>query len=393
MNRKSYQHGYVSDPIRTNNGLKFVIRYRERTSEGKWLHRAETLYGLSGKKAAQEILDKRISDTSTQKATIQDLTLTQFIDSCWKPHLVERVHAKPSTLEGYDSLLKKHITPVLGGRTLTEIAPMHVERLLQSKSKLSPKTRRNIVVLLQGIFSLAEDDDLVEKSPVRDKHKPVVPKREKPVWNPEQVRAIIASVPERFRALFTCAALTGARLGELLGLQWRHIDFDGRKLRIEQSLWHGRLLDPKTKGSFRTVLFGEALGKALTNHLQNSQHIGPEDFAFSKPDGSTLNPDVLRRDVLYPVLDRLGIPRSSRSAGFHTFRHSVGSFINTQTGNLKLAQKLLGHSNLSTTADIYTHTTQESEREAALAVERAIYGDLFSTVLKSENKNKKAAIQ
>ena len=273
------------------------------------------------------------------------------------------------------------------------LAPIHVERLLQSKSRLSPKTRRNLVGLLQGIFSLAEDDDLIEKSPVRDRHKPVVPKREKPVWTPEQVRAIIGSVSERHRALFACAALTGARLGELLGLQWKHIDFDGRKLRIEQSLWRGTLVDPKTQGSFRTVLFGEALAKALTNHLQDSKHIGPEDFVFSKPDGSTLDPDVLRRDVPYSALDRLGIPHGARTAGFHTFRHSVASFINAETGNLKLAQKMLGHSNLSTTADIYTHTTQESEREAALAVERAIFGDLFSTVLNPENKNKKAAIQ
>ena len=114
---------------------------------------------------------------------------------------------------------------------------------------------------------------------------------------------------------------------------------------------------------------------------------------FSKPDGMTPDPDILRRDVLYPALDRLGIPRNSRSAGFHTFRHSVGSFINAQTGNLKLAQKLLGHSNFSTTADIYTHTSEESEREAALAVERAIYGNLFSTVLNSENKNSSGSIQ
>jgi integrase len=392
MSRKSYQRGYVSDPIRTKSGLKFVIRWRVRTSEGKWQHKAETLYGLSGKKAAQTVLDERMREISTQKKVTPDLTLTQFIDTYFRPYL-ERQRIKPSTLQGYDSLLKKHITPTLGARRLTEIGPLHIEQLLQFKLVLSPKTQRNVVGLLQGIFSLAEDNDLIEKSPVRDRHKPVVPKREKPVWTPEQVRTIIGSVPERYRALFTCAALTGARLGELLGLQWKRIDFDGRKLRIEQSLWHGRLVDPKTKGSFRTVLFGEALAKALTNHLQNSQHIGPEDFVFSKPDGSTLDPDMLRRDVLYPALDRLGIPRSSRSAGFHTFRHSVGSFINAQTGNLKLAQKLLGHSNLSTTADIYVHTSPESEREAALAVERAIYGDLFSNVLNSENKNKKAAIQ
>src|SRR5437016_13574953 len=55
MNRTSYQQGYVSDPTRTRNGLKFVIRYRVRTSEGKWRHKAETLYGLGGKKAAQAI--------------------------------------------------------------------------------------------------------------------------------------------------------------------------------------------------------------------------------------------------------------------------------------------------------------------------------------------------
>ena len=90
-----------------------------------------------------------------------------------------------------------------------------------------------------------------------------------------------------------------------------------------------------------------------------------------------LQPDMLRRELLYPTLDRLQIPRELRAAGFHTFRHSAGSFVNAQTGNLKLAQKLLGHSNLSTTADIYTHTSAEAERDAAVAVERAIYGDLF----------------
>ena len=88
---------------------------------------------------------------------------------------------------------------------------------------------------------------------------------------------------------------------------------------------------------------------------------------FCKPSGESLNPDVLRRDVLYPILDRLGIPRSSRCSGFHTFRHSAASIVNRQTGNLKLVQRLLGHSNLSTTADVYTHASSEAEREAALA--------------------------
>jgi len=56
-------------------------------------------------------------------------------------------------------------------------------------------------------------------------------------------------------------------------------------------------------------------------------------------------------------------------------------------GKLKLAQKLLGHSSLSATADIYTRTSEEIDRAAALAVEWAIYGNLFPAVLNFENKN------
>lgn len=181
--------------------------------------------------------------------------------------------------------------------------------------------------------------------------------------------------PEAYRALFVCAALTAARLGELLGLQWKNVDLEGRKLRIEQSLWQRQLLPPKTAGSIRTVPFGEALGQVLREHFAKAIFRGEADFVFCKQMGQPLNPDVLRKDVLYPVLDRLKIPRAKGSAGFHTFRHSAASFINSQTGNLKLAQKLLGHSNLDTTANVYTHVSVEQEREAALAVERAIYGE------------------
>jgi integrase len=123
------------------------------------------------------------------------------------------------------------------------------------------------------------------------------------------------------------------------------------------------------------LLFGEVLAGHLTDHLQRSAYIGPEDFVFTNESGGPLNPDVLRRDVLYSALDRSGIARPKRASGFHTFRHSAASFLNEQTGNLKLAQRFLGHADISTTANIYTHTSSESERDAAMAIERAIFGE------------------
>ncbi len=163
-------------------------------------------------------------------------------------------------------------------------------------------------------------------------------------------------------------------------------------MRIEQSLWRHQLLPPKTTGSVRTIHFGDGLGQVFAEHHRNAFRTGLEDFVFTNTNGTPLHPDVLRKDVLYPTLDRLGIPRASGSSGFHTFRHSAASFINAETGNLKLAQKLLGHATLDITAETYTHTSAEQDREAAIALERAIYGNLFPKLFPTGNNSNVAAV-
>jgi len=376
MTRQSFQQGYVSNPIHTRRGIAFKIRFRIRGKDGRWEQKSETLYGISGKKAVRAVLSKRIQEASVQKPEVRDLSFRDFVETYWKPYL-DRKQVKPSTRLSYQSGLDRHIMPVLGEQRLADIAPLHIEELLRQKmgGSLSPKTVRNLLVLLQGIFALAEDNDLIARSPVRNRHKPEVRRQEKSIWNRDQVRKILEAARPQYRALFVCVGLTGVRLGELLAIQWKHVDFENRVLRIEQSLWRGEVVPPKTEGSVRSILFGETLARILNKHLQGSSHIGPNDFVFCKSDSKPFNPDVLRKDVLYPVLDRLGIVRTARASGFHTFRHSAASLINAETGNVKLAQKLLGHSNFSTTADTYTHTYSEGEREAAKALERAVFGE------------------
>ena len=62
--QKSYQQGYVSEPIRTRRGIAFKIRYRVRSTEGKWKQKCETLYDLPGKKAARAVLQQRLQEAS-----------------------------------------------------------------------------------------------------------------------------------------------------------------------------------------------------------------------------------------------------------------------------------------------------------------------------------------
>jgi integrase len=67
------------------------------------------------------------------------------------------------------------------------------------------------------------------------------------------MREILENRPENYRVLFQVLALTGARTGEVSGLQWKHADLEKAQLRIEQSLWHGLLVAPKTRESVRII--------------------------------------------------------------------------------------------------------------------------------------------
>lgn len=396
MTRQSLQRGFVSKPIRTQRGIAFKIRFRVRVAEGKWKQKSETLYGLSGKKAARTILDQRIREVSVVKPQATEMTFLEFVEAFWKPYL-ERKGIKPSTQVGYDCALQKHILPAFGDLKLTEITPLHIENLmkakLNSKSTLAPKTVLNLLRLVQGIFSVAKDNDLVTLPPVRRMHRPFVPKTEKPAWTPEQVRSILAEIGPAYRPIFVCVALTGVRAGELFGLQWKHVDLESGELHVEQSLWNKQIVSPKTKASRDSVWFDEVLRRVLEEHRQSSPRKGADDFVFCKPDGSPLSADVLRRDVLYPALDRLRIPRIKGASGFHAFRHTAGSVVEDRTGRLKVTQKFLRHSNLSTTADVYTHLSKEAEREAAVALERAYFGESVPSVVPIGNKSGQPVLQ
>jgi integrase len=227
--------------------------------------------------------------------------------------------------------------------------------LIRSAHETESHLRSAIECELQGIFSVALDYDFIQRSPIRKSHRPCCKRFEKLAWTADQLKLILNGAPPDYGCLFAFIALMGLRLGELLALQWKHVDFNAGTIRVEQSLWRRQIVAPETAGSARTVPYGAVLGDILVNHKRRSQYNQPGDFIFCKPDGNFLNQDVLGKDVLYPMLDRLQIPRPKRLAGFHAFRHCAATFINGKTGNLKPAQNLLGHSNLSATAEhLYT---------------------------------------
>jgi integrase len=132
--------------------------------------------------------------------------------------------------------------------------------------------------------------------------------------------------------------LTSLRIGELLSIQWKDIDWTNAKLRITRNVWRGHVQASTKTGAVIVRHLPAVLVATLRMHRQQSKFAQPEDYVFPRADGAVMDADSLRRTVLYPAMDRVGIDRGYRTHGFHIFRHSAGSIVRAQTGDMKLAQ-------------------------------------------------------
>jgi integrase len=162
--------------------------------------------------------------------------------------------------------------------------------------------------------------------------------------------------------------------GELLGLRWKDCDFENRRFTISNTVWRGQLQTTKTEASDRTIGIPEPLVRTLSTHREETKHKAPDDFVFCQEDGKPIDPDSLRRLGIYPAREKAKIPFQKRASGCHAFRRFVASAIHKHTGSLKLAQQQLGHSNVSTTANIYTAVDDEQVTETADALGKVFCG-------------------
>jgi integrase len=192
-----------------------------------------------------------------------------------------------------------------------------------------------------------------------------------------QVLAVAAS--HRLAALFRVALMMGLREGEVLGLRWSDVDLDARTLRVTQAVQRidGELTfkAPKTAKSRRTLRIPHALVEPLRMHRdqQNFERAAAGDrwtdsgLVFVSTIGTPLDPrNVLR--IWHGLLDQAGLDRCA----FHISRHTAVSLLIAEGVPLKVIQEVVGHSLLSTTADIYGHLFPQAFAEAADAMDRAL---------------------
>jgi integrase len=369
--------------IRGRKRKRYVIRWREDVVRADGtiirIRHAETIGFVSSMKRQQalEILQSRVGlEGQRRRQPKVIMTLEEFVRAEWKPNAA--LALKKSTMRIYGFQLEKHIFPALGEVSLRDINRAHIEaclsRLLQKGHATS--TLRSVRATFSTVLEAAVGRKYLAENPAHGiRIREADTKKERRYYRPAELRQLFGVLSEPCRTVVSIGVLTGMRIGEILALRWKRVDLLRGMVEVAENYSSGEFGSPKTKSSQRVIPISSALRSLLESHRARARRTGPEELLFQTPKGTPLNAKNLYNRELAPACDRIGQPR----IGWHSLRHSYATLLHENGESLKTAQALLGHSDLETTLNTYTHAVPDSQKQA---VER-VAGVLFDGVLDS----------
>jgi integrase len=150
--------------------------------------------------------------------------------------------------------------------------------------------------------------------------------------------------------MFLTAAFTGLRMGELLALRWRHVDFTNRIVHVQRNYVEGVEDTPKSHRR-RSVPMSDQAAVALDQLSRREHFTAPDDLVFGDQVGEHADDDHVR-DAFYDALDAAGLGHLRESEDpivFHDLRHSMGTMCAGAGIDLRRIQSWMGHADIQTT--------------------------------------------
>ncbi len=337
------------------------------------------LYGKTRAEVAEK-LNAALRDQSLglPVADPERQTVGDFL-ARWLETIVKR-STRPKTYESYRDNVRLHIVPALGRIRLEKLRAPAIQRFLNDKldSGLSPRTVEYLHAILRTALNQAVEWRIIPSNPAMRAKPPRVPRAEIEPFTVAEAQRILAAVEgHRLGALYGAAFALGLRQGEALGLPWSALDFEAPSVTITQALQRVdgkvRFVEPKNDRSRRTIPLPETVRQALLKHrarqAEERRLAGTRwkehGLVFASSIGTPLHPrNVLRH--FHETLKALGIPRRR----FHDLRHTAATLLIAQGVPARVIMHILGHSQISTTLDVYGHCLPEMANDAMRGMDR-----------------------
>ena len=291
---------------------------------------------------------------------------------------------RKGTADGYRRTIDNHIKLYLGDKPITQVTTADVQKMYNTLKEsgriresdtmgkmLSNSMIRSVHMLLHEAMDSAVREGLLPCNPTKGATIPKKEYKEKRGLLESQTETLVQAVDsdEIWRDFFKTELMTGMRRGELLALQWDDVNFTTGEVKISRQVQSvkGKLLisQPKTKSSVRSIILPPALIKVLKDYKQtvNSRWLFP----------SPLKEDVPReptscRKRLSKILEHAGC----KHVRFHDLRHTFATHAIQYGMDVKTLAATIGHTSVETTLNIYSHVTDEMQKNAAQKIDQTI---------------------
>ena len=386
MSKKISEQSRKGNPFQRGDSWTYIVRVSDKSGKRK----QKWVGGFPTEKAAKKALAAAQAKIKLglYKEPVKQMVaeyLTDWFENTHKPLL------KPSTVRGYEVNIRKHIIPYIGGKPLDKLKRNDVVGLynLLLQNGLSPTSVKYVHHVLSKGMKDALASDLISKNPCEFAKLPKQRKYKAQILTSEQAGQLLAAAEQTsiyIEMMF--AVCLGLRRGEVLGIQYRDIDFEKGTIHIQRQITviksskeppYGKtewgISTLKTTESERLLYMPKPLLEAIRERqrqtkldkLRNGKSYNDNGFICCDEHGNFRNPHTLYTQYK-KLLKQLNLP----DIRFHDLRHSYATAMIEQKIPLKAVSHMLGHSSISVTADIYCDVIN-AHKEGAEAAEKLFF--------------------
>ena len=294
---------------------------------------------------------------------------------------IKKQTVRPNTVRNYSERYERNIKGVIGNKLLTDVKPIHCQKIFLDMADEGYKTTTiyQTRIALYNMFEFARENDVLIANPCKKSLKSDMGKpsdKKEALTIDVQKKFLEAVVGYSYENQYRFVLQTGLRTGELIGLKWSDIDFENRTMKIERTMEYRykvgewRVGPPKSKSGYRTIPLTDEAIRILENQRSKNKSLKLvpmewKDIVFLCRKGTPVKNSTYDTG-LFKYCDRVGIPRFS----MHVLRHTFATRCIEGGMKPKTLQKILGHSNIGITMNLYVHITEdEKHREIDLVAD------------------------
>ncbi|MEH2939055.1 site-specific integrase [Lawsonibacter sp. JLR.KK007] len=372
----------------TKRGNSYRIRASVGyTPEGKQVMKSRTWTptpGMTERQIEKELTRQMVLfDEECRGSSLTDghIKFEAFANQ-WFTEYVEKALGK-KTQANYRQMAPR-IYEGIGHLYMDKITPRQLQKFVNGMDGLSPKTIKNHLSLISSVFTYAVRMGMVQHNPCRAVTLPPLETgKEKACYTLEEAQAFLdalASAPLRWQVFFSLALFGGFRREELCGFEFDDFDMEQHTVSVRRASLYtkkdGIFTAPtKTAKSRRTLklpawifdMVKQLRAEQITQRLALGDQWHECGRLFTKLDGSPISPEQP-----YKWLKRFCKENRLPFLGIHQFRHLNASLLIYTGEDVRSVSAALGHSQTSTTLNIYAHTFETAQARACDALAKAL---------------------